>query len=144
MKSLTGMSSGHCPPQFCRQAEHLLLYLLPIKFLMVSWERLSNSCDMWNSKLFRFSVHFSCVIKTSNWLLTAIKTIHWSDNISKFGTFSFTEFHLVLFSNFVSFFFGFVYLTFWTNFNNTIGLILFYHGSSTSLTLIRNRLTWVS
>ena len=62
MKSLV----MECPPQACRPAEHLIP-LLPIKFLMVSGGRLSNSCDMWNCKLFKFSAHFHCVIETHYW-----------------------------------------------------------------------------
>ena len=63
---------------------------------------------MGNNKLFKFSAHFSCIIETNNWLLTAIEAVHWNNIISKFGTFSCTEIHLVMFSNFISFFFGLV------------------------------------
>ena len=57
------------------------------------------------------SVHiiFSCVIERNNWLLTPIEVIHWCNIISKFGTFSCTEFYVVMFSNFISLFFGLVY-----------------------------------
>ena len=38
-----------------------------------------------------------------DWLFTVIEAIHWSNIISKFGMFSFTEFYLVMFSNVISF-----------------------------------------
>ncbi len=57
-------------------------------FMMVSWGRLCNSCDM--CKLFKFSAHFSCVIEIKDWLLTAIEVMYWSNIISKFRTFSCT------------------------------------------------------
>ena len=65
---------------------------------------------MWHVKQHAIQVQYTFLIETNNWLLTAIEAIHWSNLISKFGTFSCTEFYLVMFSNFIGFFFGLVYL----------------------------------
>ena len=71
---------------YCKLAGKLSICffcMLPIKFLMVSWGRLSNLCDMWNCNLFKFSTHFSCVIETNNSLLTANEAIYWCNIIYK-------------------------------------------------------------
>ncbi len=64
----------------------------------------SEDCDMWNCKLFQFSAHFSSVSEANNWILTAVEAIHWSNVLSKFGTFSWTQCYLVICQNFISFF----------------------------------------
>ncbi len=56
------------------------------------------------------SVYISLVsMKQTIGLLTVIEAIHWTNIVSKFGTFSCAEIYLVICSNFLSFIFGLVY-----------------------------------
>ena len=53
-------------------------------FQSSSWLCFGENCPihvtMWNSKLFKLSARFSCLIERNNWLLTAIEAIHWKND----------------------------------------------------------------
>ncbi len=54
-----------------------ICFSCPIKLLMVSWGRLSNSCDMSNSKLFMFNAQFLLF----HWNKQLIIDCHWRNTL---------------------------------------------------------------
>ena len=76
-------------------------------------------CDLGIRESFA-SVHISFVaLKKTFCYWLSFKAMHWSNIISKFGTFPCREFNLVISWTFISFFFSLVYIShFWPNWVN--------------------------